>query len=415
VPTHLHGSRRAPIRKGGTPLEPVFDPSAGNHVKGITLSDRAFLAVTNFNQLKGFMRDPEILQPNARRVGYNAEELEEEAGIHELIQRALAGNKRGNVPKYRDYIADVVMHRREGVIPPMHLWSSELLRPVSFDKDQFLVVPHGSYLLAIDGETQLSAHFQLNRSAVDAETRQNHGIFPLPAMIHHGISIQAARQYFHDLNVLAVRPSTSLGLAMDTHDPLVRLIEEVEISVEFLRGRVDKQARQLRKNSSKVITMQTLRQMIINIARGMGGIQYGARPAPVDDLDLSDLKVVADDWLSAFFNAFATQIQDREKYLISASPVLAAVGAMGNEIFRAQRSDRAHERNRLLASLQGVDWRKGERWSGIAGRVNERRGNFVVGGTKEVAYAVYNVLSSPDNDGYRRVRGAAAELVAVST
>ncbi len=396
-------------------VEPVFDPSAGNHVKGIPLSDKAFLVVTNFNQLKGFMRDPEILQPNAKRAGYNAEELEDEAGVHDLIQRALAGNKRSNVPKYQDYIADVVMGRRDGVLPPMHLWSPDQLRSVSFEKDQFLVVPHGSYLLAIDGETQLSAHFHLNRSAVDAETRQKHGIFPVPAMIHHGISVKVARQYFHDLNVLAVRPSTSLGLSMDTHDPLVRLIEEVEVSVDFLRGRVDKQARQLRRNSSKVITMQTLRQMIINIARGMSGTQYGARPAPVEDLDLSDLKLVAEDWLTAFFNSFGTQIQDREHYLVSASPVLAAVGAMGNEVLRAQPSDRSHERNRLLASLQGVDWRKGERWSGIAGRVNEKKGNFVVGGTKEVAYAVFNVLSNPDNDGYRRVRGAAAELVAVSS
>jgi DNA sulfur modification protein DndB len=154
--------------------------------------------------------------------------------------------------------------------------------------------------------------------------------------------------------------------------------------------------------------------MIINIAHGMSGIQYGARPAPVADLDLADLEVVAKDWLTAFFNSFGTQVQDREHYLISASPVLAAVGAIGNELFRSQPTERSHERNRLLASLQGVDWRKGERWSGIAGRVNEKRGNFVVGGTKEVAYAVFNVLSNPDNDGYRRVRGAAAELVAVS-
>src|SRR5207302_1950476 len=143
----------------------------------------------------------------------------------------------------------------------------------------------------------------------------------------------AARQYFHDLNVLAVRPNTSLGLSMDTRDPFITLLDDVETSIDFLRGRVDKQARQLRKSSDKVLTMQTLRQMVINIAKG-------------------------------------------------------------------------------ISDIQSVDWKKGQRWSGIAGRVNEQGGNFIVGGTKEVAYAVFNVLANPDNDGFRRVRGTPSGLTA---
>jgi hypothetical protein len=80
---------------------------------------------------------------------------------------------------------------------------------------------------------------------------------------------------------------------------------------------------------------------------------------------------------------------------------------MGNQILHATDDNRSHKRDQLLASLQEVDWRKGERWAGIAGKFTTR-GTFSVGGTKEVAYAVYNVLSQPENPGFSRVRGSAA-------
>jgi len=383
-----------------------FDPSAGTYVKGIKVREEAFLAVSHFHQLKTFARDPQLLQAGGRRRSY-MEDIEDEVEVHELIQRALTGNKKSNVPRYRDYIADVV-DGKVGVLPPIHLWSEQALNVVAVNGNPFLVVPFGMHLLAIDGETQLAAHFDLQRSVVTSETKDQHGKLALMAVIHHGVTVRTARQYFHDLNVLAVRPNTSLGLSMDTRDPFIALLEDLESSIDFLRGRVDKQARQLRKRSDKVITMQTLRQMVINIAKGISGIQYGARPVPTEDLDLDDLKWVSLEWLGAFFNTFGTIVAQRDTYIISASPVLAAVGAMGNQIVSAKPDERTHVRNRLLADLQSVDWKKGQRWSGIAGRVNEDGGNFIVGGTKEVAYAVYNVLANPDNDGFRRVRGTPA-------
>ena len=382
----------------------AFDPSAGNYVKGISVRRDVFLAVTRFNQLRAIVRDPALLQPSTRLRAYDGEELEDEAQVHEMIQRALTGNKKHNVPKYRDYILDVV-NGMVGVLPPMHLWSEGRLDEVSVGNNQFLVVAHGTHLLSIDGETQLAGHFQAHRAAPSPEARERHGNFELTAVIHHGISVPAARQYFHDLNVLAVRPNTSLGLSMDTRDPMIHLLDQLEENIDFLKGRVDRQARQLRKSSNKVITMQTLRQMVINISKGIAGIQYGARPVVIEDIDLDDVRNVAEDWLTAFFNAFGPLVGDRDTYIVAASPVLAAVGAIGNQILQAPHHERTHRRNELIASLQSVDWKKGPRWAGIAGRVNEQGGKFIVGGTKEVAYAVYHVLSNPENDGYRRVRG----------
>lgn len=383
-----------------------MDLSAGSYVKGLRLDEHTFVAVSTFGQLKAVTRDPGQLQPNARGV---SEDLEDEVAINELIQRALRGNKKANVTDYVTYIEEVVTGRRQGVLPPMHLYSEERLHTLTHEGVQYALVPPDWRLASIDGQTQLTAHYRLNsrEHATNPETKQAHREYPLSAIIHHGLPVATARQYFHDLNVLAVRPNTSLGLGMDTHDPLIRLIDDLEVEVPALTKRVDRSARQLTKGSAKLVSLQALRQMVINIARGMSGIQYGSRPAPMDGIDLEDLHVVARDWLNAFFNTFSTQIGDRENYLINTGAVLAAVGAMGHQVLKAVPAERSQVRNALIASLQAVDWRKGPRWVGIAGKINDK-GKFVVGGTKELAYAVYNVLSNSDNDGYRLIRGTQA-------
>ena len=107
-----------------------FDPSRGLHVRGIPVTAESFLAVTSFNQLQSFTRHPADLQPNARISGYDADALADEASLHELIQRALTGNKKTNVGRYGVYIEDVVAGRRAGVLPPIHLWSPSALEVV---------------------------------------------------------------------------------------------------------------------------------------------------------------------------------------------------------------------------------------------------------------------------------------------
>jgi hypothetical protein len=57
----------------------------------------------------------------------------------------------------------------------------------------------------------------------------------------------------------------------------------------------------------------------------------------------------------------------------------------------------------LLQRLRDVRWEKGDHWVGIAGKMTPA-GKFSVGGTKEVAYQVYNALSDSTDPGYARVR-----------
>lgn len=383
-----------------------LDLSAGQYVKGIQLSDTVFIAATNFNQVKAITRNPAHLQLNTKRTPYDSDEIEEERNLHDLIQRALVGNKARNVPAYRRYIETVVTGG-VGVLPPMHLWSEAPLSVVRHGVQMYTLVPNGDHLLAIDGETQLTAHWSIN-DQYTPEIRKLHREFPLACIIHHGVSQSHARQYFHDLNVLAVRPNTSLGLSMDTQDPIMKVVGDLEAALPTLRGRVDKQSRQLKKNSLKIVTLQSLRQMVVNVAKGISGVQYGARPAPIEEDTLADLREVAITWVGTYFNTFEKEIADRETSLAGAGPVLAAVGAMGETLMRTAPEDRTRVQTMMLDSLREVNWAKGDQWLGIAGNFTAA-GVFSVKGTKEVAYAVFNALTDPENSSFCRVRSNSSE------
>lgn len=380
-----------------------MDLSAGTYVKGIKLDDHTFLAKTEFQQLRVITRDPDMLQPNSKR-GSDDPDILGEREIHALIQRALSGSKKSNVPNYQRYIEDVVTTAKPGVLPPMHLWSEQKLEVFPVGSTIYLLVPNGEHLLAIDGETQLTAHHTLGRAeSLHPDVKMAHRRWPLAAIVHHGVSTANARQYFHDLNVLAVRPNVSLGLGMNTQDPIMGIVDDVTASSDVLRVKVERLARQLPRKSDKVVTLTNLRQMVITIAKGISGIQFGARPMPADDVDLAELRAVAKTWIPDYFAAFTPEITSRETSLAGAGPVLAAVGAMGNRLLVTPAEDRPAVRAKLLEELRAVDWSKGERWNGVAGGYTAS-GVFSVKGTKEVAYGVHNALTNPHSPAYAQIR-----------
>ena len=106
-----------------------------------------------------------------------------------------------------------------------------------------------------------------------------------------------------------------------------------------------------------IVTLQSLRQMVVNVAKGISGVQFGARPAPIDEDALPALGVVAIGWIGAYLNAFEREIADRESSLAGSRPVLAAVGARGEVLLRSQPEVRP-------ISKLGC-WRPCMRWTGV--------------------------------------------------
>lgn len=238
-----------------------LDPSAGFYLKGVGVDDQTFLASVQFRQLRAVTRDPMTLQATGARRDDDPD-LADEREVHDLVQRAVTGSKKSNVARYAAYIVGILHDKVPGVLPPVHLWTKSALDTFTADSGTFVLVPLGDTMLAIDGETQLTAHWRIARGDVDGAdkaTRDAHAQMPLSVVIHHGVGTIVARQYFHDLNILAVRPNTGVGLAMDTNDPIMQVVGDVEATAA-LENKVDRQARQLGKRSDKIVTLSALRQ-----------------------------------------------------------------------------------------------------------------------------------------------------------
>jgi len=184
----------------------------------------------------------------------------------------------------------------------------------------------------------------------------------------------------------------------------------VERQVPFLKDRVNKVRRQLRGSDADVVTITSLRTACVTFAKGINGVQWGARPVPMEGENLPLLEAAAIDWFVAVTEAIGPALEDRENKLASAPAVLAALGAVGSPLAKmSDQGARRTEARRLAATLQSVDWCRSIAWAGIAGKMSAKS-VLSVGGAKENAYAVYSALADPAQTAYRLIRGGLAKV-----
>jgi DNA sulfur modification protein DndB len=379
-------------------LSTKLNPTEGHMLAGVLISGHLFLARVRATQLFQIAPDPRDAED--RKKVEASKELRDLREIREDVQRLFAGQKAKNVPDYADYMV-AVLRGQDGMTPPIILYSEDGLE-VEVDEygKGFLQVPFDRRLVAIDGETQLAARFEAIN--IDPEIKRE----VVPVYICHGRDKGFARQCFHDLNVLGVRPNAALSIGMDARDPLTRIAREVERRVPFFRGRVNKVRRQLRTADTDVVTITALRGACTTLAEGIAGVKYGTRPVHIPDALVDRILEAAAEWFTAVTDSIGPAMEDREHKLASAPSVLAAIGAMGHELLNLEDSSaRVRRCDILVSKLRTVDWRRGKHWEGIAGKFTPK-GAFSVGGSKETAYAVYDALNDETSAGYAQVRVA---------
>lgn len=378
----------------------MLNPTDGHIVAGVVLDEHRFLGKMRGAQLLQVAVDPRKTE-DLKQVAASTD-LESLRRIRMEVQRLFEGAKAKNVEPYARYL--VAIHNGQpGMAPPIILFTEQTL-PVEEQEigTASIQIPYGTQLVAIDGETQQAARF--DAANIDVKTKQEF----VPVVVCHGRSLEWARQVFHDLNLLGVRPNAAIGISMDARDPITYVARQVEKKVPFFNGRVNTARRQLRKSDPHVVTVTTLRGGCITLSEGIGGVKYGARPVPVDPNRLGRIEEVATGWWTAVADAFGSAMEDRERTLAAAPAIVAAIGAVGHELVNiADPSDRSAKREELIDKLRLVRWDKGQAWEGIAGKYSPS-GRFSVGGSKETAYAVYAALTDRNSEGYKRVRVSAA-------
>jgi DNA sulfur modification protein DndB len=372
-------------------------PTSGHIIAGTVIDGNRFVGRLMAAQLFQIAPDPRDAE-NKKKVDAS-KELMDLQGIRDEVQRLFDGAKRKNVPAYAEYIVEL-HDGADGITPPITLYSKNKLE-VEDREDGccFIQVPWDEKLVAIDGETQLAARHEA--ANLEPETKKDF----VPIYLCHGKDMGWARQSFHDLNTLGVRPNSALSLGMDARDPITRVCREVERKVPFLQDRVNKVRRQLRSSDPHVVTITSLRTACVTLAKGINGVQFGSRPVPLEDGDLARVEVAAIDWFSAVAEAIGPALEDRETKLASAPAVLAAIGAIGSPLIKiSDDAVRRAEAKKLAGTLKTVDWARGKAWAGIAGKLSPK-GVLSVGGAKENAYAVYSALADTAQAAYSTVRG----------
>lgn len=375
----------------------LLNATEGHIIAGTKIDDHRFVGRVKAAQLFQLAPDPRDSE-NKKKVDVS-KQLQDMSDVREEVQRLFEGQKKKNVQGYAEYIAEL-SEGGDGITPPITLFTDKILeveeRP---DGSCHIQVPWGEQLIAIDGETQLAARHE----AVNLRPETKHEF--IAVYICFGRDRLWARQAFHDLNTLGVRPNAALSISMDARDPVTAISREIERHVLFFTNRVNKVRRQLRGTDPDVVTITSLRGSCVTLAKGINGIQYGARPVPLDGESVKQVTEAATTWFQAVADAIGPAIQDRERKLAGTPAVLAAIGALGNPLVAITDPDERKARAlQLAATLANVNWERSKRWEGIAGKFTPK-GAFSVGGTKETAYAVYSALSDPNDAGYAMIRG----------
>jgi len=381
-----------------------LNPTDGHIIAGTVIDDHRFIGRIKTTQL--FQIAPDPRDTENRKKADASKELMDLHGIREEVQRLFEGAKRKNVPSYAEYI--VALHQGEdGITPPITLYCEQPLDIEERADGAFHIqVPWDVKLVAIDGETQLAARHEA--ANLDQATKQEF----VAVYLCHGKDKPWARQAFHDLNTLGVKPNAALSLGMDARDPITRVCREVERQVPFFAGRVNKVRRQLRGTDAQIVTITSLRGACVTLAKGINGVQFGSRPVPIDEHEVPTVEAAAIDWFGAVADAIGPALEDREHKLASAPAVLAAIGALGSSLAKiSDPTARKLEAQKRAAALKKVNWARGAHWAGIAGKVSPK-GTLSVGGAKETAYAVYSALADDAQPAYAQVRSGQQELIA---
>lgn len=318
------------------------------------------------------------------------------------VRASFLGAKERNVSEYAMHI----YFERNCMTPPIILYTDQSLT-VHEDKDfAYLQIPAGIVLLTIDGATQLAARLGLLFEGMAEEASSEW----IPVIICHGLSVEWAKQTFHDLNCLGVRADAIVRLMTDTYDSHTHMAQMVEDAVPLFRGRVNHSRRRLKEHDVEIMTLRSLHCACDCFAYGITaveGVSSSVDPMPFERRERVARRAI--DWFTSLSEVLRPVLENRRQYVASGSAVLAALGAVGAPIADAKPSHLRTIKARQLDLLREVRWDKGPHWDRIAGEILPT-GAFRMSGGNRTTYRVYSALTDSMDRAYSEIRGCSTAV-----
>jgi hypothetical protein len=405
-------------------------------VEGITLPVMPFRPTA----VVGTIGLPTLLQlvhspkreEDPRAMKYQDGATRRHAEIRALVQRMIKSTQKGkNVPDYAAYIATGIKgeYGNGWSTPPVTLWI-----PADDGAGSVLVGDHelvegsgirnitilsGTPLVAIDGETQVTALHELY------DEPEKYGLsyaqlraVRVPFELYWDLPVEDARQVFYDRNVKGVPVAKNLAMSMDQRDLGTqlahRIAESLFVDHEGARVQFSKlvqaRKRQLGKNDPEIITLSGLRALVVTTLLGRSGIQMTS--ASVDESDLPD-GMKPDEARDDVADLVSSMIKDlfsnfAARNAISTPAVLAGLGVAAHQAMPWAEGDRITPEE-FRALLAGIRWeRRATYWDGIAGKATGGDdGISFAGGVKDSGGRVADAILYPHTQPGRKIRGQA--------
>lgn len=385
------------------------------------------------NAVIGTVSLPALLQivPSPRReedqkaLKTASGQVRQHAEIRAQVQRTLKATGKGkNATSYAEYIAAGINGEWGDAwsLPPITFWHAGNVAGVSDELVpgtglRTVTVAPGATVVAIDGETQLTAWHDL----FDGPEKFGLGYDQLTAVrvpfeMYVGLSASDARQVFHDRNVLGVDVSKNLSMSMDQRDLATRLAHRVAEAVKVeidgtvvpFSKLVNASKRQVGKTDPEVVTLSALRALVVAAVFGRSGLTLSAETVQEGDLPAGTDSGVVEHTIVPLLAGIITEHLDSftSRSAITAPAVIAAIGIAAHQTTPwadALDSTSPDDLRRLLA---GIRWeREAAYWDGIAAKTGTSgRLNFS-GGVRDSGGRVADAILYPATEAGRKIRG----------
>lgn len=393
------------------------------------------LTVTPFrtDAVVGTMGLPTLLQlvpdpkkeEDKRAQKYASSAARQHAALRALVQRTLTTQKGRNVTTYAAYIAAGISGKNGAAwsLPPVTLWLDG--RPSAIGGELVdrtgicaITLTPGSPVVAIDGETQLTAwHLLYDNPERFGISYELLGQVRVPFELYFGLSVSDARQIFYDRNVEGVPVAKNLAMSMDQRDVGTQLAHRVAEAVQvehdgqviaFARL-VQARKRQLTKTDPEVITLSALRVLVLAALHGRPGLALSSATVHDDkipdgvDAEQAERELVP--LLSQLIAHLYPHFASRDA--VCAPAVLAGLGIAAHQA--TSWSDPGHRRmnaDELLRLLDSVRFEREARyWDGVAASANASGILNFGGGAKDSGGRVADALLQPESESGRKIRG----------
>lgn len=360
-------------------------------------------------------------QENKRALQYLSGVQRRNAELRGEVQRMIASTTKGkNITPYAHYIADGLKGRHGAgwSTPPVTLWLAgepgSLSDELAAGANVFTMsITPGSPVIAVDGETQVSAWHELS------DDPERFGLSParlavvrIPFELYWGLGVDDARQIFYDRNVKGVEVAKNLAMSMDQRDFCTRLTRSIidTLEVEF-EGRtvsfstfVDTKGRQLKKSGPEFVTLSALRSLVVTALHGRAGLQRGSGDDLPDGVSAEHATARLVPLLSRLLVRLYPEFAARST--VTSPAGLAGLGIAVHEATGWSASRRPLSEDDLFGLLASVRWERDARyWDGVAASANQSGFLNFRGGAKDAGGRVADAILYPETEFGRKIRG----------